>query len=334
MRGFSPPIRFLAATIGLWVAARAAMLIPWVGEDARPRGLPAMPRRQLALIGPAATELPPARRHREASDTQPARTASPTSTPSARPKLALASIGESEAGPRRDDGRGEVRRPSSQAIVELTGIAPAAAPVQPAATRRWAGDAYLFVRGDGGRVLAPGGQLGGGQAFARLNYRLTEGLSATVRASRALHARDGEVALGLAWQPLGGVRLLAERRIAVERGGRDAWSALAAGGIDAARVGPLRVDGYAQAGIVGLRSRDLFADGALRAGREIGRLTAGAGAWGAAQPGAARFDIGPQIALRLPAGKAGVTVALDGRFRVAGDARPGSGLALTVATGF
>ena len=57
-----------------------------------------------------------------------------------------------------------------------------------------------------------------------------------------------------------------------------------------ARSAGVVVDGYAQAGMVGARRRDLFADGALRGGyrRELGgsrSLTLGGGAWGAAQPG-------------------------------------------------
>jgi len=102
--------------------------------------------------------------------------------------------------------------------------------------------------------------------------------------------------------------------------------------------GRIELDGYAQAGVVGAHRQDLFADGALRIARriEVGRsaLLAGAGLWGAAQPGAARLDVGPHLALRVPAGATTVSVAVDGRLRVAGDARPGSGAALTLSTDF
>jgi hypothetical protein len=60
----------------------------------------------------------------------------------------------------------------------------------------------------------------------------------------------------------------------------------------------------------------------------------GAAAWGAAQPGAARLDLGPRAALSLPHGPATVTAAIEYRVRVAGRARPGSGAAVTLSTGF
>ncbi len=77
----------------------------------------------------------------------------------------------------------------------------------------------------------------------------------------------------------------------------------------------------------------------MRIGREgplthaVG-LTLGAGAWGGAQPGTARFDLGPQAALRFPLGEAGFVLAIDWRLRVAGRARPGSGPTLTFGADF
>ena len=89
----------------------------------------------------------------------------------------------------------------------------------------------------------------------------------------------------------------------------------------------------------GASRRDLYADGAVRAGRALdlgdGRsLTLGAGAWGAAQPHAARLDVGPSAALRLPVERRTIAVALDYRARLLGDARPYSGVALTVGVDF
>ena len=49
----------------------------------------------------------------------------------------------------------------------------------------------------------------------------------------------------------------------------------------------------------GLRSRDPFVDGSVRVGLPLGPVEIGGGAWGAAQPGAARLDAGPSD--RLPA---------------------------------
>ena len=52
------------------------------------------------------------------------------------------------------------------------------------------------------------------------------------------------------------------------------------------------------------------------------------------QPGAARVDVGPRLTLRLPEVGQGSRIALDWRQRIAGDARPASGLALTLASDF
>ena len=66
----------------------------------------------------------------------------------------------------------------------------------------------------------------------------------------------------------------------------------------------------------------------------VGAVELGVGAWGAAQPGAARLDAGPGLAYRLPLRGANVRIEADWRFRLAGDAAPGSGPALTLATDF
>ena len=64
------------------------------------------------------------------------------------------------------------------------------------------------------------------------------------------------------------------------------------------------------------------------------QLRLGAGAWGGAQQGASRMDIGPSASVGLAGGHTSARIAVDWRFRVAGDAAPSSGPALTVAAGF
>jgi hypothetical protein len=86
--------------------------------------------------------------------------------------------------------------------------------------------------------------------------------------------------------------------------------------------------------VVGAEERDLFADGAIRASTPIGPVEIGAGAWGGAQPGAARLDIGPQASVRIPVGKIAIRASAEWRVRVAGDAHPGSGPAFTLSTDF
>jgi hypothetical protein len=206
---------------------------------------------------------------------------------------------------------------------------------------RWSLSAWLFARrGRDETALVPGGTLSGSQAGGRLTYRLggrPGGLALSLRGYAPLsNRRAAEAAAGLDWKPLGflPLRLLGERRQALGRDGRSAFSITAYGGLDALRVGPLRLDAYGQAGIVGVRRRDLFADGAARLTFPIGRLRVGAGAWAAAQPGVSRIDAGPHADLTLPVANGFATLSADWRFRLAGGARPGSGPAITLSTGF
>ncbi|GAA4051422.1 hypothetical protein GCM10022213_24580 [Parerythrobacter jejuensis] len=101
----------------------------------------------------------------------------------------------------------------------------------------------------------------------------------------------------------------------------------------------LRAEAYAQAGYVGGRFATGFADGQVRVDRslaefDLGELRAGAGAWGGAQKGAERVDIGPTASMQVEIAGMPARVAVDYRMRVAGNAVPGSGVALTVTTGF
>ena len=171
----------------------------------------------------------------------------------------------------------------------------------------------------------------------RVAYRLTDGPIRTAAAARLyapLGGKGVEGAVGLDWAIAKGVRLSAERRIGLDRAGRDAWSVYAAGGIYRDPRPGIVIDSYAQAGLVGAARRDLFVDGAVRAGKRIAigqsSLIVGAGVWGAAQPGVSRLDAGPRVGASLPVAKGSVSMALEGRFRIAGRARPGSGAALTI----
>ncbi len=225
-----------------------------------------------------------------------------------------------------------------------------AAPAAPA--RRWAADGWLLWRDStGGRSaagLAPVPQLGGAQAGVRLGYALGDNGSTSLygRLSRPLAGRNGaEAALGVSWKPGRAipVALAVERRIAVERGGRNAVAAYVAGGfgpqpIAPSPVGPLEAEAYVQAGIVGAKRRDAFADGMIRLGAPIVttpqlRLTGGTALWAAAQPGARRIDIGPQLQLSAEPDRA-MRLSVDWRARVDGNAQPASGLALTLSARF
>jgi hypothetical protein len=56
--------------------------------------------------------------------------------------------------------------------------------------------------------------------------------------------------------------------------------------------------------------------------------------WGGAQKHAERLDVGPSVAASFRIGEANSRLALDYRFRVAGNAEPMSGPALTFSAGF
>jgi hypothetical protein len=238
--------------------------------------------------------------------------------------------------------------PSRPALVVA---AAAEDPVQPLesapATRlpdsRFGLSAWAILRGAGDPGLATGGQLGGSQAGLRIGYDVHPGIALAARVSGPLRSTRGkEAALALDLRPIAAVPLTlsVERRVGLDSGGRDAFAVGVFGGLDSVRL-PLgvRLDGYGQAGVVGLRTRDFYADGAVRVERPaatLGRasLAAGAGLWGAAQPGVSRLDVGPQIVARLPVPGGGVRIGAEWRQRVAGDARPGSGPALSIGADF
>ena len=112
------------------------------------------------------------------------------------------------------------------------------------------------------------------------------------------------------------------------------FSITAYGGASRALPGGLRLDAYAQAGIVGLKERDAFVDAAVRLSAPVGPIELGGGAWGAAQPGASRLDAGPSLSYRLPVAGTHLRLQADWRLRVTGDAAPGPGPALTLAADF
>ena len=92
------------------------------------------------------------------------------------------------------------------------------------------------------------------------------------------------------------------------------------------------LDAYVQAGVVGFNSRDLFADGAFAFTRPVwGRVSAGFGVWGGAQPGLYRVDAGPRISVRV---RNNIYANIDWRQRIVGNARRSSGPALTLGADF
>lgn len=229
----------------------------------------------------------------------------------------------------------EVEHPPPASFLSFPAVA------QPASEKRLSGSAWLFMREGSEKALATGGQLGGSQAGLRLNWHISNEIALTTRIATPIEQTAGaEAAVGAQWRPLksSSLWITAERRVALGRQGRNAWAAYAAGGLwQSGLPGKLILDGYGQAGIVGAQQRDLFADGALRVSKALNSnasARAGFGVWGAAQPGTARLDLGPHLVVPLPSGKTSVSLAVDARLRMAGDARPGSGLSLTLGSDF
>lgn len=97
--------------------------------------------------------------------------------------------------------------------------------------------------------------------------------------------------------------------------------------------------GYAQAGYVGGKASTGFADGSLIAERQAGsvakaRSAFGVGAWGGIQRDSARLDVGPSTSVAFSIGSGAGRLSVDYRLRVAGNAAPGQGMALTLSAGF
>ena len=100
-----------------------------------------------------------------------------------------------------------------------------------------------------------------------------------------------------------------------------------------------RLDGFAQAGVVSGKSGGVFVDAILQAHRPVGKigpteLSLSAGAWAGGQDEVLRVDIGPSLAADTPIGGARLRLEASWRLRVAGNAAPGNGPAITLSTSF
>lgn len=231
--------------------------------------------------------------------------------------------------------------------------APGASPPATAGpARRWSGDAWALLRGDAPGPLANGAapaSYGASQAGAVLRYGFAprSGYRPAIyaRVSTALgQVREYEGALGVQARPLPSVPVIVagELRAAHGVGG----TLLRPAGFAYTQLPrfalPLdtRGEAYLQGGYVGGAGATPFVDGQLRIDHALGvyrraLVRVGAGVWGGAQQGASRLDLGPGATLDLALRRTiSARVAVDWRLRVAGDARPGSGPALTLSAGF
>lgn len=201
--------------------------------------------------------------------------------------------------------------------------------------------AYSFWRNEGGPNPLGLAQYGGGQSGVIATYRIASRVSLLVRGAVAHdRVREREVAAGLRWLPIGdpSVALTVEHRFRNGRG--DAFAAYISGGKSALAL-PMnfKLDAFAQAGYLSGAGGGPFFDAQARTTREFrpfGQqpVRLGAGVWAGGQEGAARLDIGPTIGTDVKVGETMIRVDADWRWRVAGDARPASGPALTLSTSF
>ncbi|WP_375272916.1 hypothetical protein [Sphingomonas sp.] len=351
--GQGRPLRFLMIVIGGWTGARVALvwndpagerliaaprLAPLRRADARPAIAPAP---LIAAASLAASEMPLVRAPRGPSVPSARRGSSRLVSEISATNYATTD----ETRFASAAGSLAAFRPLDQPP-EQSGAAIGIQAAQPVATAlptraRWSGSAWAFVRGTGaaGGVATP--QLGGSQIGARVAYRLDSAgrVAAVARAAAATGVRQQEAAVGVEWQPTRApIRIVAEQRIGIAniRGG----PALGlVGGVSALPLGAgLRVDGYAQGGVIARDRADGYVDGALSIGRTVAtrgaRLELGLGAWGAAQRGASRLDLGPAATLVLPVDGRGIRAGVQWRERIAGNARPGSGAVLSLGADF
>jgi hypothetical protein len=236
--------------------------------------------------------------------------------------------------------------PEPETIIQPPAAVPSAQEMQPVRPKsRLTGDLWLFSRSTSGPII--GTLLGGSQGGGRLKYRLSSNptrpsLSASLRFAKPLQGQGLEISPGLSvgvgqkWP----IELIVERRVRPEKGNEDQWALLAAAGIPTTELAKgLTLEGYAQAGIVGVKKPISFAQVGIGLHRSIAsennlQIKAGAGLWADQQKTTGRLDLGPEIVAVMKAGERPLRLSAQWRFKVAGDAQPGSGPSLSIATSF
>ena len=196
--------------------------------------------------------------------------------------------------------------------------------------------------------LASVGQLGGSQAGLQVSLPVAQvpklgTVALRARLSRALQTpgqAEAGIGVRLTLHPKIPLDVVIERRIRIGEGGRNAFAVGVASGFDdKALPRGVLVSAYGQAGVVGLRTRDLYVDAAIRAEHRLftsatSEVRVGVAAWGAAQPGVSRIDVGPRISGSFRIGGARLLASVEWRERFAGNARPNSRPVFTIGSDF
>lgn len=338
------PLRFIATMLGGWIVVRVAMLwpSPALSDDPaidRPAGHvlvhgPSLPSEsRVSPASPVADRRVAVGRLRAfAAPSPPRALAALPPLPKEAPRSTVATLALISFEP-------------EQTVAQLEPLPVTFAPIRAALSAdvsRWSASLWFLVRAGSGLGAPNGGQLGGDQTGLRVAYAIDTARRVALvgRIATPLAGVGREGAIGVEWQPTKlPVRLVAEQRFAIDGGGGGPSIGLV-GGVGPAPIGAgFQIEGYGQAGIIGRQGVIGFGDGALRLTRTIVRagrvqVDAGAGAWGGIQPGAERLDIGPSLGVIVPIANRSLRLAVDWRERIGGDARPGSGVALSIGSDF
>lgn len=332
---------------------------PWgapVGPMVRYVMVPAMPP-QFAYAG-RGPGRPYPNAYAGRSRGSPARAAMPREAPSALSTDAL--LPRNHAYLHQDRISGEdLALARAQAPLGAPGAVPFGGPStneRRASPDRWSLDAWAFVRQGSdaaaisqGRVPIYGASQIGSIAQWRISPASGHDPRLYARAYRALVANgETELAGGASMRPIPSLPLRAAGEVRITqspfstdvRPAGYVFTELAPFPVTGKFVGELFVGG----GYVGGEADTGFIDGQFALLRPMIvynpsvtrqlRLSIGAGAWGGAQEGASRFDLGPTMRLDMLLGKVPARVSLDWRERVTGDAAPESGVAATVSASF
>lgn len=333
--------RFLAFLAGLWCAGRILMMesVPESQQGYKPDAVVAQPSDKTTpqqirhrASAPQVTRTTQSTGHRRADVTIGDRL--PASTLNSAPPEALMLTHSTARAP-------ELQAPlAAFALPENT---------RTAQTRTVHFYGYSFFRRPSSAGLsALNGQYGGSQSGFGVTWDLDRQRQDRDVARFAVLARgaiahgdtsERELAAGLRWRPLTRVpvSLSVERRFRHAR--PDANAAYLAGGTSLALPQAFRLDTFAQAGIVSGRAGGPFFDFSAQTDRTFfqhGEHGAGAGAgiWGGGQSDIFRIDVGPTVRTDIAISGGFLRVRADWRFRVAGEALPASGPAMTLSTSF
>ena len=367
MRG--QPLVFLVTVVLLWSVARIVQHWPDTGppmpeqKAAWPTLVAAVGATQARAMPPGSLDAPPQRPARAWSrpapvPPAPASRALPFDVAMAHQQLWIESLGL--AGPA---GAGEARSPLIDRPLMLApepsapeaSLPPGVRIVRPG-SGRWSVYGWSLLREGGrARALAPAAQYGGSQAGLVVQMALADGPARPMlyaRATTALaSADDRSVAFGVSARPVPTlpIDLALERRFGLARGQKDRFAALiVAGSAWTDRRTQLHLEAYGQAGVVGLADPQAFFDLQMLATRPVHvadamAVSLGGGLWAGGQqnpdgqgrkPWAHRIDLGPRAAVAVPVERGSLSLALDWRQRIDGDADPRSGAALTLSAGF